>query len=47
VFGLKWGIDSGLVAGPRIWRAGAFMSPSGGHGDFRLPNQHPAPPGSF
>ncbi|MBL8201328.1 MAG: amidohydrolase family protein [Chromatiales bacterium] len=47
VFGLKRGIDSGLVPGPRIWPAGAFVSQTGGHGDFRLPNELPAPPGSF
>ncbi len=47
VFGLKRGIDSGLVTGPRIWPAGAFISQTGGHGDFRLPNELPAPPGSF
>lgn len=47
VFGLKRGIDTGLVAGPRIWPAGAFISQTGGHGDFRLPNELPAPPGHF
>ena len=47
VFGLKRGIDMDLVPGPRIWPAGAFISQSGGHGDFRLPNELPAPPGSF
>lgn len=47
VFGLKQGIDSGLVAGPRIWPAGAFISQTGGHGDFRLPNDMPARPGDF
>jgi imidazolonepropionase-like amidohydrolase len=47
VFGLKRGIDSGLVTGPRIWPAGAFVSQSGGHGDFRLPNELPAPPNAF
>jgi len=47
VFGLKRGIDQGLVVGPRIWPAGAFISQSGGHGDFRLPNELPAPPGYF
>jgi imidazolonepropionase-like amidohydrolase len=47
VFGLKRGIDTGLVAGPRIWPAGAFISQTGGHGDFRLPNELPAPPGYF
>jgi imidazolonepropionase-like amidohydrolase len=47
VFGLKRGIDSGLVAGPRIWPAGAFISQTGGHGDFRLPNDLPARPGEF
>ncbi len=47
VFGLKHGIDMGLVPGPRIWPAGAFISQTGGHGDFRLPNELPAPPDSF
>ena len=47
VFGLKRGIDAGLVAGPRIWPAGAFISQSGGHGDFRLPTDIPARPGDF
>lgn len=47
VFGLKKGIDAGLVNGPRIWPSGAFISQSGGHGDFRLPNELPAQPGSF
>jgi imidazolonepropionase-like amidohydrolase len=47
VFGLKRGIDQGMVVGPRIWPAGAFISQSGGHGDFRLPNELPAPPGYF
>ncbi|MFU8821700.1 MAG: amidohydrolase family protein [Gammaproteobacteria bacterium] len=47
VFGLKRGIDLGLVSGPRIWPSGAFISQSGGHGDFRLPNELPAAPGSF
>lgn len=47
VFGLKRGIDSGLVPGPRIWPSGAFISQTGGHGDFRLPNELPARPGDF
>ena len=42
VFGLKKGIDMGLINGPRIWPAGAMISQSGGHGDFRLPNELPA-----
>jgi imidazolonepropionase-like amidohydrolase len=42
VFGLKRGIDSGLAIGPRIWPSGAFISQSGGHGDFRFPNELPA-----
>ena len=46
-FGLKRGIDAGLVPGPRIWPSGAMISQSGGHGDFRLPTELPAPPGSF
>jgi imidazolonepropionase-like amidohydrolase len=47
VFGLKRGIDAGLVAGPRIWPSGAFVSQTGGHGDFRLPHEIPSKPGSF
>ena len=47
VFGLKRGIDTGLVAGPRIWPSGAFISQSGGHGDFRLPTDIPARPGDY
>lgn len=47
VFGLKRGIDAGLVPGPRIWPSGAFISQTGGHGDFRLPNDLPARPGDF
>jgi imidazolonepropionase-like amidohydrolase len=45
--GLKRGIDMGLVPGPRIWPSGAFISQTGGHGDFRLPNELPAAPGDF
>jgi imidazolonepropionase-like amidohydrolase len=47
VFGLKRAIDGGLVAGPRIWPSGAFVSQTGGHGDFRLPNDLPAAPDDF
>ncbi len=47
VFGLKQAIDAGLVPGPRIWPSGAFISQTGGHGDFRLPNDLPARPGDF
>lgn len=47
VLGLKRGIDTGLVPGPRIFPSGAFISQTGGHGDFRLPNELPAAPGSF
>jgi imidazolonepropionase-like amidohydrolase len=47
VFGLKRGIDLGIVPGPRIWPSGAFISQSGGHGDFRLPTDLPARPGDF
>jgi imidazolonepropionase-like amidohydrolase len=46
-FGLKRGIDAGLARGPRIWPAGAFISQTGGHGDFRFPNDIPARPGDF
>ena len=46
VFGLKRGIDSGLVPGPRIWPSGAFLSQTGGHGDFRMPNEFPVQAGA-
>lgn len=39
VFGLKRAIDSGMVPGPRIWPSGLSISQTGGHGDFRLPNE--------
>ncbi len=38
-FGLKTAIDQGLVPGPRIFPSGGMLSQTGGHGDFRLPNQ--------
>jgi imidazolonepropionase-like amidohydrolase len=41
-FSLKRAIDEGLVDGPRIWPAGAMISQSGGHGDFRMPYEMPA-----
>ena len=46
-FGLKKAIDLDLLVGPRIWPSGAFISQTGGHGDFRLPTELPALPGSF
>jgi len=41
VFGIKQAIDEDVIPGPRIFPAGAFISQSGGHGDFRLPNETP------
>jgi imidazolonepropionase-like amidohydrolase len=43
-FSLKRAIDTGLVAGPRIWPSGAMISQTGGHGDFRFPYEVPASP---
>ena len=40
-FELERAIDEGIVAGPRIYPSGAFLSQSGGHGDFRLRNEVP------
>jgi imidazolonepropionase-like amidohydrolase len=40
-FGLKRAIDEGVVAGPRIYPSGAFISQTSGHGDFRLPHEVP------
>ncbi|HEY7338219.1 MAG TPA: amidohydrolase family protein [Bryobacteraceae bacterium] len=36
VFGLKRAIDEGVLIGPRIYPAGAFISQTSGHGDFRF-----------
>ncbi|WP_439400316.1 amidohydrolase family protein (plasmid) [Bradyrhizobium sp. PMVTL-01] len=41
VFGLKAAIDSGLVPGPRIYPSGAFITVTGGHGDFRQLSELP------
>ena len=38
-FPVKALIDAGKVKGPRIWPAGAVISQTGGHGDFRAPNE--------
>jgi imidazolonepropionase-like amidohydrolase len=40
-FGLKRAIDQGIVAGPRIFPAGAIITVTGGHGDFRQLNELP------
>ena len=40
-FGLKRAIDEGIVAGPRIYPSGAFISQTGGHGDFRMRHEVP------
>lgn len=34
-------IDRGLVIGPRVYSSGAFISQTGGHGDFGLPTDVP------
>ena len=34
--GLKKTIDEGLLAGPRIYPSGAYLSQTSGHGDFRF-----------
>jgi len=40
-FGLKQAIDTGVVEGPRIWPAGAMITVTSGHGDFRMPSELP------
>ncbi|WP_206081872.1 metal-dependent hydrolase family protein [Maribellus sediminis] len=40
-FSLKKLIDAGVVEGPRILPAGPMISQTGGHFDYRLPNQVP------
>ena len=37
--GLKKTVDAGLVPGPRIYPAGAYISQTSGHGDFRFGSQ--------
>lgn len=34
-------IDQGIATGPRIYPSGAFISQTGGHGDFGLPTDSP------
>ncbi|WP_376711673.1 metal-dependent hydrolase family protein [Bradyrhizobium altum] len=41
VFGLKQAIDEGLIAGPRIYPSGAFITVTSGHGDFRQLSELP------
>jgi imidazolonepropionase-like amidohydrolase len=41
LFSLRRAIDEGMVAGPRIYVSGAGIGQSGGHGDYRLPNDPP------
>ena len=40
IFSLKAGIDGGKYRGPRVWPSGATISQTGGHGDFRTPDEH-------
>jgi imidazolonepropionase-like amidohydrolase len=40
-------IDAGLVNGPRVFSSGAFISQTGGHGDFGLPTDVPRKPGEM
>lgn len=46
VFGLKKATDEGLVAGPRIYPSGGYISQTAGHGDFRGPLDVPANDGA-
>jgi imidazolonepropionase-like amidohydrolase len=43
-YSLKKAIDQGLFPGPRIYPSGAFISQTGGHGDFRQPFELSSPP---
>jgi len=43
-FGLKRAIDEGVVPGPRIYPAGAMITQTAGHGDFRFPTEIPSDP---
>ncbi|WP_308560519.1 amidohydrolase family protein [uncultured Klebsiella sp.] len=44
VFGLKRAIDEQITSGPRIYPSGAFISQTGGHGDFRMLSDIPRAP---
>jgi len=46
-FALKRAIDSGIVAGPRIYPSGAMISQTSGHGDFRNIWELPGIPGNL
>ena len=43
-FGLKRSIDEDVVPGPRIWPAGAMISQTSGHGDYRSLHDLPKGP---
>lgn len=43
-FGLQAAIDRGVVSGPRTFPAGAILSQTSGHGDFRFQNSLPMMP---
>ena len=43
-FALKRAIDEGVVAGPRIYPSGAFITQTAGHGDFRPRHEVPRDP---
>jgi len=43
-FGLKRAIDEGVIVGPRIYPAGAMITQTAGHGDFRFPTEIPRDP---
>jgi imidazolonepropionase-like amidohydrolase len=40
-FGLKQAVDEGVIPGPRIYPAGAMITVTSGHGDFRQPGDLP------
>jgi imidazolonepropionase-like amidohydrolase len=39
IFPLKTAIDQGKIIGPRVWPAGATVSQTAGHGDYRTPDE--------
>jgi imidazolonepropionase-like amidohydrolase len=43
-FALTRAIDEGVIAGPRIYPSGAFISQTAGHGDFRARHEVPRHP---
>ncbi len=45
--GLAQAVNDGVIPGPRLFHSGRIMSQTGGHGDFRLPDEFPCACGAI